>query len=135
MVDMLAKAQVWLGTVRRDSLATSREIAYIRRCTGEKISLTSKGVTIGNSDERLDQTLVAAMDVEERDYIIPRDVFVQNLTVPNINPDLGDLILETDDLGVTHRFKVATQGGESSWEWHDRERTAYRVHCIKVGED
>ena len=133
MADMLAKAQQWLATVRKSSLATERELTYIRQCSNEHIRLTGKGVVIGASDERLDDSVLSAMDVEERDYIIPRDVFSQHLTQRDIAPERGDIIEETADDRHTYRFRVVTQGGEKAFEWHDRERTAFRVHCNLIG--
>ena len=133
MVDMLSKAQEWLSSVRKNSLATDRILTYVRQGTNERIYMTGKGVVIGNADERLDESVATALDVEERDYIIPREIFETHPWHPPISPERGDIIEETDV--EIYKFRVVTQGGETAWEWHDRERTAYRVHCHLIGTE
>lgn len=132
-MDMLAKAQIWLAKVRKESLATENELAYIVNETGERIEMTGEGVVVGSSDQVLDQSLVITLDVEERDYIIPVDLFQRRLRTWTFEPRRGDIIEETTCEGRTFIFRVVPFGGDVAWEWHDRERTAYRVHCQQIG--
>lgn len=131
-MDMLATAQHWLADIRKSRLATEHELVYVRQCNNERIQLTGKGVVIGNADERLDDSIVSAVDVEERDFIVPREAF-EGVGATRTEPERGDIIEERDDSNKVYRFRVVSQGGETAWEWHDRERTAYRIHCQLIG--
>lgn len=133
-MDMLANAQRWLSDVRQDSLATENTITYIVRRTGERINMNNEGVVVGNNAERLDASVASSMDVEERDFIIPVTAFEQRTRPRVIRPVRGDMIEEVDEDGNIFAFRIVPQGGEVSWEWHDRQRTAYRVHTQLIDE-
>lgn len=140
MPDMLSKAQRWLSTVRKDRLSTDRQLTYIEKCSGERIDMTYSGVVIGNSAERLDQGINSSLDVEERDYIIPISAFRQRARAKPFRPVRGDMIEEIGEDGTSenkyrYTFRIVPHSGDVAWEWHDRERTAYRVHCHLVKAD
>jgi hypothetical protein len=130
-MDMLATAQRWLATVREDSLSTSRPLTYVVRDTNERIPM--EGVVIGRNDERLDTTSESSLGVDERDYIIPAEVFTRRPRQYSFGPKRGDTIEEVDENYVTHVYRLMPYSGDVAYEWHDREQTAYRVHCQKVG--
>ena len=135
MSDMLAKAQTWLAGVRQNSLATDHPLIYVRNGSGERITMTRLGVVIANSDERLDQSTAGSLDIEERDYIIPREIFERwpFLADNHEAPERTDVIEEVGDDLRTYSFRVVALGVDVAWEWHDRQRTAYRVHCQLIG--
>ena len=121
MADLLKAAADMLATVRTSYLATENAIVYIRANSTE-ISLSGVVIAAYRQDE--DAVVEAStLMTERRDFIIP----VSELT--GGEPVDGETIKETQG-STSYLYTVTGEFGEKSWEWHDRSRSAYRVHTI-----
>lgn len=109
----------WAQTMRRSHL--SQDVTYTRP-NGFAITLPA---TFARTTRTINDGTGVLVAFESWAFVLTRADLIYNAT--KITPEVGDFISYVRD-GVTHRYDVTNQGGQSCWSDHDRFKRAIVVY-------
>ncbi len=119
MPDLIAQAETWFETQRRDHLSASVEyrpsVGLARQCRATLVVGKWDAVTKDGNVVR----------IETRDFLIHRDDLQQD-------PKRGDRISVTEN-GSEKIYEVAIPAGsDHAWRWSDRSEKLRRIHTQAI---
>jgi hypothetical protein len=120
MQDMLAKAEAWFESQRREHLAV--EVEY--RPVGAFLPRTCRATLVIGRWEAVDSS-GQIVRIETRDFFIHRDELPQD-------PKRGDKVALVEN-GSEQLYEVSIpDGSKAPWRWADRSQTTRRIHTMAV---
>jgi hypothetical protein len=120
-MNLLKRGERWLADKQTEHAA--ERVTYARSVASAEVS-----ATIGRSDFPTEDVSGLVLNVQTRDYIIPRDEL--ELDGIAIEPMPGDRITEGSCI-----YEVSAPGpGIEVWKWDGEFRSRFRIHTKLVGE-
>lgn len=121
MANLLKRGERWLAD-KQTKHATER-VTYARSVASVEVP-----ATIGRSEFQVEDVSGLMLNVETRDYIIPRCDLELDGTL--VEPQPADRIIEG-----TCIYEVSSPGpGIEVWKWDGEFKSRYRIHTKLVGE-